>query len=234
MTPVKPALAISAGGSIMVPDAPDVAYVKQLAQELRSLTERYRVLVVAGGGKVARNYIHAGRQLGADESTLDVLGIDVTRLNARVLIAALGEHALARPPHHFDEAIEASRAFPVVVMGGTQPGHTTDAVTAMLGERARAVRLIILTNVDGVYTRDPRLDPKARRIDAMTAAELVAVTAGGSHKAGSTGVVDAMACRIIQRARIPACVLHGRDFDALRAAAEGRPFKGTAVAPDAT
>jgi uridylate kinase len=232
MSPPKPALAISAGGSIMVPDAPDVAYVRQLASELQALAERYRVFVVAGGGKVARNYILAARQLGADESTLDLMGIDVTRLNARVLIAALGEAALARPPHHFDEAIEASRAFPVVVMGGTHPGHTTDAVTAMLGERARAQRIIILTNVDGVYTRDPRLDPQAKRIDAMSAAELVALTAGMSHKAGSTGVVDPMACKILQRARIPTSVLHGRDFDSLRAAADGRPFKGTLVAPD--
>jgi uridylate kinase len=228
----KPALAISAGGSIMVPDAPDVAYVRQLAGELATLADRFRVFVVAGGGRVARNYIQAARQLGADEATLDMLGIDVTRLNARVLIAALGEHALARPPHHFDEAIEASRAFPVVVMGGTHPGHTTDAVTAMLGERARAARLIIMTNVDGVYTSDPRLDPHAKRIDAMSAAQLVQVTSGMSHSAGSTGVVDPMACKIIQRARIPTCVLHGRDFDALRAAADGRPFKGTAVSPD--
>lgn len=232
MAAPKPALAISAGGSIMVPDAPDVAYVRQLAGELAALSESYRVFVVAGGGKVARNYIQAARQLGADESSLDLMGIDVTRLNARVLIAALGEQALGRPPHHFDEAVEASRAFPVVVMGGTHPGHTTDAVAAMLGERARAVRLLILTNVDGVYTSDPRMDPRATRLESMTAGDLVKLTRDVRHHAGSTGVVDPLACKVLQRARIPTCVLHGRDFDALRAAAEGRPFKGTTVTPD--
>lgn len=232
MEPPKPAIAISAGGSIMVPDAPDVAYMRKLAQELTALSKTFRVFVVAGGGKVARKYIEAARELGADESTLDLIGIDVTRLNARVLIAALGEEALSRPPHHFDEAIEASRAFPVVVMGGTHPGHTTDAVAAMLGERARAVRLLILTNVEGVFSADPRTDPQAKRLDTMRASDLVELTRGAKHHAGSTGVVDPLACKVIQRARIPTSVLDGTDFEALLAAAEGRPFKGTTVTPD--
>jgi uridylate kinase len=216
----------------MIPDAPDVAYIKQLAAELVALSEKFRLFVVVGGGKLARNYIQASRQLGADETTLDRIGIDATRLNARVLIAALGDHALGRPPHDFDEALEASRGHAIVVMGGTHPGHTTDAVAVMMGERARAQRVLILTNVDGVYSADPRLDRTAKRLDRLTASELIAVTGRATLEAGSTGVIDPTGCKIIQRARIPTSVLHGRDFDALRAAAEGRPFKGSVVLPD--
>jgi uridylate kinase len=232
VAPHKPAIAISAGGSIMIPDAPDVGYLRQLASELVSLSAHFRVFVVAGGGKLARSYIQAARQLGADETALDHIGIDATRLNARVLIAALGEHAALSPALTFEAAVEASMFYPVVVMGGTHPGHTTDAVAVMLAERARALRILILTNVDGVYSADPRLDRSAKRLDRLTAAELVAVTAKATVEAGSTGVIDALGCRIIQRARIPTSVLHGRDFDAMRAAAEGRPFKGSLVVPD--
>ena len=231
MAAERPSIAISAGGSIMIPDAPDVPYIKQLAQEIVALSKSFRVFVVVGGGRLARNYIQAARQLGADESSLDSMGIDATRLNARVLVAALGPAALGRVPHDFDAALEASMVHPVVVMGGTHPGHTTDAVAVMMGERARAERILILTNVDGVYTADPRVDRSAKRIDKMTAAELVAVTSSSTAEAGSTGVIDPMGCKIIQRARIPTCVLHGRDFDSLRAAAEGRPFKGTIITP---
>jgi uridylate kinase len=216
----------------MIPDAPDVPYIKQLAAELTALSEHYRVFVVVGGGKLARSYIQATRQLGADETTLDHIGIDATRLNARVLIAALGDLALGRPPHDFEAALEASKDYPIIVMGGTHPGHTTDAVAVMMGERARAKRILILTNVDGVYSADPRLDRSAKRLDRLTAAELVAVTAKATSEAGSTGVVDPTGCKIIQRARIPTSVIHGRDFDAMRAAADGRPFKGTLVVPD--
>jgi uridylate kinase len=231
MSAPRPALAVSAGGSIMIPDAPDVPYIKQLASELVALSKSFRIFVVVGGGRLARNYIHAARQLGADESFLDHIGIDATRLNARVLAAALGPAALGRIPHDFDAALEASMFHPVVVMGGTHPGHTTDAVAVMMGERAHAERILILTNVDGVYTADPRVDRSARRIDRMTASELVATTSNSTAEAGSTGVIDPMGCKIVQRARIPTCVVHGRDFDALRAAAEGRPFKGTLVVP---
>jgi len=215
----------------MIPDAPDVPYIKQFAAELVALAKSYRLFVVVGGGRLARTYIQAARQLGADESSLDHVGIDATRLNARVLVAALGPSALGRVPHDFDDALEASMFHPVVVMGGTHPGHTTDAVAVMMGERARAERILILTNVDGVYTADPRVDRAAKRIDRMTASELVAITASATTEAGSTGVIDPMGCKIVQRARIATCVLHGRDFDALRAAAAGRPFKGTLVTP---
>lgn len=232
VAPPRPSLAISAGGSIMIPDAPDVAYIKQLASELVTLSQTYRLFVVVGGGKLARNYIQAARALGADETALDQLGIEATRLNARVLVAALREHALGRVAGDFEGALEASLFHPIVVMGGTHPGHTTDAVAVMMGERAHASRIIILTNVDGVYTADPRLDRGAKRIDRLTAGELVALTAQATSEAGSTGVIDAMGCRILRRARIPACVVHGRDFDALRAAAEGRPFKGSLIVPD--
>jgi uridylate kinase len=215
----------------MIPDAPDVGYIKQFAAELVALAKSYRLFVVVGGGRLARNYIQAARQLGADESSLDHVGIDATRLNARVLVSALHGTALERIPHDFDDALEASMFHPIVVMGGTHPGHTTDAVAVMMGERARAQRILILTNVDGVYSADPRVDRAAKRIDKLTASELVAVTANATTEAGSTGVIDPMGCKIVQRARIPTCVLHGRDFDALRAAAEGRPFKGTLVTP---
>jgi uridylate kinase len=227
-----PALAISAGGSIMIPDAPDVAYIRQFALELQALSEHFRLFVVVGGGRLARTYIQAARQLGAEETTLDQVGIDATRLNARMLIAALGPRAMGRVPHDFDAAVEASLFHPIIVMGGTHPGHTTDAVAVMLGERARAARVLILTNVDGVYTADPKLDRTAKRIERLSASDLVALTASTTSEAGSTGVIDAMGCKIIQRSGLTTCVLHGRDFDALRAAAEGRPFKGTLVVPD--
>ena len=89
-----------------------------------------------------------------------------------------------------------------------------------------------MTNVDGVYSEDPRLNGAAMRFDRLKAADLVALTAKSTSEAGSTGVIDAMGCKIIQRARIPASVVHGRDFDALRAAAHGRPFKGTLIEAD--
>lgn len=222
-------IAISTGGSVLVPGKPDTAYISVLAKLLVSLSKRHRFYIVVGGGEPAREYIGACRALGADEAFLDEVGIEVTRLNARLLIAALGKAAYHRPALDFHEALSAGARWPVTVMGGTHPGHTTDAVTAMLAERARADRLVMTTNVRGVFSADPKRDPSAKFLPRITYGELVRIASTMGRAAGSKGVVDPLGAAIIERARIPTAVIDGRNLKALRAAVEGRPFDGTLV-----
>ena len=59
------------------------------------------IFVVVGGGKTARDYIGIARGLGVSEAMCDEVGIEVTRLNAKLLIAALGEHAYPEVPIQF-------------------------------------------------------------------------------------------------------------------------------------
>jgi uridylate kinase len=226
-------VAISVGGSIAAPEDLDTTLLRALARVLREASRRRDLLVVVGGGRLSRMYIAAARELGADEGSLDWVGIDATRLNARLVIAALGDAAYHDVPHDFGEALTAARSFHVVVMGGTHPGHTTDAVTAMLAEVARATEIVILTNVDGVYSADPKVDASAHRLPRISASKLTDIVGSQSAAAGSPGVVDPMAARIIQRSRIPTKVLDGRDLEGVRAALGGRAFKGTLVVPDA-
>ena len=228
----RPKVAISAGGSVIAPDEIDVQYLRDLAAILGEASETTDLLVVVGGGRLSRKYIAACRALGADEAFLDWVGIDSTRLNARLLVAAMRARAYHGVPVDFQEALDATRDFSIVVMGGTHPGHTTDAVCAMLAELAHASELVILTNVDGVYTVDPRDHPGAERLPRLTASELVEIVGGGSRAAGSPNVVDPLAARIVQRARIVAKVVDGRDLEQVSAALSGREFRGTVVMPD--
>lgn len=218
------AVVVSLGGSFLVKDdGVDVPFAQEVARLLERVAGKDRtVFVVVGGGAVARTYIQAARKLGADEGSLDELGITVTRANARVLIAAL-KGAYPRPAESFDEALLAARAhYPVVVMGGTHPGHTTDAVSAMMAEKARA-RLVIATNVNGVYDSDPKKNPAAKRLPRLTPEDLVRITFSGHGEAGSAGVVDPLGARIVARARIPTVVVNGRDLKALEGALLGSP-----------
>lgn len=225
-------VAINTGGSIIAPDPIDPEFISRLAGVLSEASSGRDLMVVVGGGRTARRYIEACRRLGADEEYLDLVGIDATRMNARLLISALGGPVHREVPATVTEAIEALEAHPVVVMGGTHPGQTTDAVSAMLAERGGAEELVVLTNVDGVYTADPRRDPSATRIPELTTSRLLEIVGGGSYQAGSTAVVDPVAAGIIHRARIPTKVLDGRDLEQVVAALSGRDFTGTRIVPD--
>lgn len=224
-------VAVSLGGSFLVgPNGVDTTLTKEIAQVLTRAAQARRVLAVVGGGAVARTYIAGARALGANETALDDIGIAVTRINARVLIAAMPKTAFPLPPVSFDEAILASQSFPVVVMGGTHAGHTTDAVTVMLGDKAHAKRIVIATNVDGVYTADPKKDPNAKMLPRLTADELVRITSGGEAKAGSAGVIDPLGARMLQRSGIECAVVDGRNLKALEGAITGsNDFHGSLI-----
>jgi len=220
---------ISIGGSVLIPEKEDFEYIKSLASMLIDLSSKHKLFVVVGGGRIARYYIEIGRKLGADESYLDDMGIEVTRLNARLLISALGEHAYHIPARNFDEAIHESKTHDIVVMGGTHPGHTTDGVAAMLGERVKADRLVNATSVDGVYTSDPKKNKRARRIERMSYQELIRIAQRGKGKAGPSIVFDPLGASLVARSKVPLLVVDGRDLSSLKKAIMGKKFRGTKV-----
>ncbi len=57
------------------------------------LKKDIQAIVVTGGGEVARRYISLARELGRDEATLDEMGIEISRMNAELLISALKQAA---------------------------------------------------------------------------------------------------------------------------------------------
>lgn len=110
-------IVVSVGGSVLA-RALSPEKFKSYAAVLKEISKKNTVLIVTGGGQAARDYIKAARELGADEATCDLIGIELTRLNARLLIAALGEAAYHEPPLEYTQAKNASLGGRIVVMGG--------------------------------------------------------------------------------------------------------------------
>lgn len=220
---------VSIGGSILVPDDHDNTYIVELAGMLKDVAGQVRLFVTVGGGRIARYYIELGRNLGADESYLDDVGIEVSRINARMLIVALGDCAYHLPAKTFDEALSASKGHKIVIMGGTHPGHTTDAVSAMLGERAGAARLVNATSVDGVYTADPNKFPDAKKLDRIGFDELLRICLKVEGGAGPNVVFDPLGAKIVARSKIETRVVHGRNLVELKKALLGQEFEGTVI-----
>ncbi len=221
---------LSLGGSVLIKDdKPNTPYIRALSKVLIGLSSKYKLFIVTGGGKVARHYITAGRDLGADESYLDEMGIEVTRLNARLLIVALGERACHTPPKNYDEAMHAAKDHSIVVMGGVSPGITTDGVSALLAERVKAKRLVNATSVDGAYTEDPKKHPDAKMIPRMTHKELVTLVSQTPSGAGPSSVFDHVGARVLERSSIILSIVDGHDLSNLGDALEGNAFRGTLV-----
>ena len=222
---------VSIGGSVLAPsvDSERVAEYGSVLQELEAAG--HTLGAVVGGGPTAREYITAARDLGANEIELDQLGVAVTRLNARLLIAALDDRAAPTPIEDHERAREALRRGDIPVMGGTVAGHTTDAVATALAEYTDADLLVYATSVPGVYDSDPKANPDAEKYDSLTPSELVDVVSDIDLNAGSNAPVDLLATKLLQRSGLRAVVLDGSDPASLHEAVEGT-HDGTDVIPE--
>lgn len=224
---------VNIGGSVLAPDLePD--RVADYAAVIQSLDEAGHTLgAVVGGGPTAREYITTARELGANEIELDQLGIAVTRLNGRLLIAALDDRAAPTPAETYESGREDIRRGDIPVLGGVVAAQTTDAVAAAFAEYVGADLLVYATSVDGVYSADPNSDGEASRFDQLTAGELVDVIADIEMNAGSSAPVDLLAAKVIQRSGIRTVVLDGTDPQRVVDAVQDDEFEGTEILPEA-
>ncbi len=219
---------ISVGGSILIPDQNDSVYIGKLANMLKEASKTARICVVVGGGKIARYYTTTGRELGGNEDQLDLLGIGCTRLNAGLLALALGDISSTEIPLDVKTAAKMFQKGGIVVMGGTEPGHTTDAVATMLAKELGAKLVINATSVDAVYSDDPRKNPNAVRYDSLTIERLEELVYS-DHSAGKSSVFDPLGVKIAKEECIDIAMVDGRNLRELENVILGRPFSGTYI-----
>ncbi|MCS7142692.1 MAG: UMP kinase [Aigarchaeota archaeon] len=204
---------ISSGGEI------DIDSMKSIA---KTLMEAYqgdeKWVVVVGGGDGARKYIDAARAAGADEATCDSIAIAITRVHAMIFIQFLQPHAHPTVPTDLDYLKEALSVSRMVVVGGLWPGQSTFAVAALCAQAARANRMIVATDVDGIYDSDPRVNPNARRLRVADYDTVKRLLLNTSHAAGAYKLIDSVGLSVAERSRMRLLFVNGRDREMLKAA----------------
>jgi len=195
-------IAIKFGHSI-VDYPPKVESYRAAAQLLSSLAgQGHKLVVVVGGGPQAREYIQAAKTLGCDGAFRDLIGIETTRLNARLLIAALGERVYPRPATSVEELKSAVLTNDIVIMGGLTPGHSTDAVAAIASEVMGADLFIKSMEVGGIYDSDPTKEPSAKLKERMTYDELLKIVLQrSSTEAGDYSPLDLVALEMLRKSK---------------------------------
>lgn len=221
---------VSIGGSVLSPDSP--GRIREHAAVLEGLVgEGCTVAAVVGGGSTALDYISTARELGANEMTLDEIGIAATRLNARLLITALGEKAVLSPAEDYESAGASLRRGEIAVMGGVAPAQTTDAVSAVLAEYVDADLLVFGTSVPGVYSADPAEREDVEHFPTLSADDLVDIITDIQMDAGAGAPVDLLAAKVLQRAGIWSVVVDGTDPSTIGGAIRYGEHDGTVIVP---
>jgi uridylate kinase len=209
--PERRTITVKLSGSIF--SSSELGRISDVIQSIAETENGPYLVLIAGGGAIARKYIDAGRILGLDQANLDELGIAASRLNARLLIEVLGTISAKRIPNNLPEIIEECelvRSSPkkkIVVCGGFNPGQSTNAVGAIISEVTRAVQFINATDVDGVYDKDPKRFSDARKLATVSPEQLSQILGSESVQAGMYDLMDPVALKLISRSKIPTRII---------------------------
>lgn len=222
---VEKTTVISLGGSILVPEQIDVSFLGKFRKMILELDDM-RFMVICGGGKISRDYQDAAEQVAqVKKEDLDWIGIRATRLNAELVRAVLGEAAYEKVIHSPDEDIQTTKR--IIIGAGFEPGSSTDLRAVQLAERFGAKRVINMSNIDYVYSADPKKDPSAKPLDALSWSQFRSMV-GNDWAPGLNAPFDPIASREAERAGIEVVVI-GNDLENLRHLLVGNPCKGTVI-----
>ncbi|MEM4347341.1 MAG: UMP kinase [Candidatus Altiarchaeota archaeon] len=219
---------ISLGGSLLCPKNFDYVFAEKFSKFIKDMSEKHKFVIVTGGGKIARRFIARARKEKANEFLCDLEGIKATHINAKKL-SEFFYRKKVEIPKNFSDAMKVFKKRGIVVMGGTSPGHSTDAVAALMAECINADLLINATNVSGVYNKNPRKYKDARLYKKISIKGLMKMLANYSSKAGKYELIDFIALQIIQRSKIKTIFLDGKNLENLKKAIEGKKFVGTTI-----
>lgn len=221
-------LVIRIGGSVVAsPLNPKlIGEYADLLTELKS--EGHELVVVVGGGKAARLYVQAAKELDLPEKEQDLVAIFVTRLVAWLLARKLGEKTCEKIPETIEDAEKCLKRNRIVVMGGLKPGMTTDTVAALLAQKLKADMLIKATNQDGIYTMDPKKHPEAKLLENIKFEDLDKIFEKAEHEAGIHQILDPEATKILKKTRMKTVVLNGYNPKNILKAVKGEKI-GTTI-----
>lgn len=227
---------LSVGGSIIVPEKPDTIFLSEFVSMCISWLKsdkNNRLILVAGGGAPARVYQNAYNEvaektgLGAQANSADWIGIMATRINAQLLKACFGDYCkndVVYNPTAENLAFDGQ----VLVASGWKPGFSTDTDAVYLGEKFDGKTIVNLSNIEKVYTDDPRKNPDAKPLDTITWTDFRKMV-GDEWTPGKNCPFDPIASKKAQELGMTVICAGGKNIANIKAILEDKEYIGTTI-----
>lgn len=225
----KEVVVLSLGGSLIIPDHVDTKFLKKFKKAILKNTRKYKFIIACGGGSIARKYISALKDEGLSYKLQSYSGISATRMNARFMAHFFNKDPIYGIPHTTNDLKKYLKAHDVVFCGALEykPNQTSDSTAAGLAKLFKA-KFINLTNVDGLYTKDPKKFKNAKLISEISWKDFQKMANASKYQPGQHFVLDQTAAEIIRKNKIKTYIV-GQDLRQLENVLKGKKFKGTFV-----
>lgn len=219
---------ISLGGSLINPGSVDAGFLKNFRRLILEETKKgRRFILITGGGALCRQYQQALNSIARpSNSKLDWLGIYSTRFNAnlvRLMFAKSAHRQIIEDPNKkvlFKQKI--------LVAGGWMPGRSTDDDAVRLAKIYGAKILINLSNIDYVYTKDPRKFKNAKKIENISWKNFRKIV-GNKWNPGKNLPFDPTAAKLAERLSLRVIIANGKNLNNLKNILGEKNFKGTVI-----
>ena len=222
-------IVISLGGSLIVPDKIDFKFLENLKKTLRKHYSTHKFIVVCGGGSIARKYIEALKKEKKSKYELSQAGIRVTRMNAIFMMQFFGKEANDALPKDMREVKNNILKNSVVICGALRfsENSTSDTTAAKLAHYLKT-DFINITNVNGLFTKDPNKFKDAKFIPKVSWKEFEKMALKSKYSPGQHFVLDQSAAVIIKKYKISTYIT-GKNLKNLEKILKNKKFEGTII-----
>lgn len=223
-------IVISLGGSVLTKEL-TAEHFKKYIDVVKRLSNRHKLILVIGGGKVCREYQKIGKEMGSNNEERDFIGIIATHLNASTFASGLGNKGyLVKWKSLKDTVKEIKKNFgkKIIVCGGYDVGTSSDYDAAYFAELVGADLLINASNVSGVYSEDPKVNPNAEKFDKLTHSDFLKIIQKNAQIPGEYRLFDLKAAKLVKRLKIKTILIDGNNPEEIIKAVEGS-HNGTTI-----
>ncbi len=209
-----------------MPKEIDVDYLKKFRKVIISLLPKYIFIIVCGGGKICRDYINASKQIIKNKNIVyDKLGIKVTEVNAELVKSIFTEHVYPEVHSDYNKKVNFKQ---ILIGSGFKPGTSTDFDAVMFAELYNAKTIINMSNIEYVYTKDPKKYKDVKKIKNISWKNFRKIV-GNKWKAGMNLPFDPVASQKAEKLKLRVIILNGRNLDNFKDCLKEKKFEGTII-----